>query len=221
MFGIWAVGVVPQTSRINFCPGRVALSERTNAIRAARDTPVADESAPVQQYPVLRRISPSIHCSKDSSHSVGFILLMHTLALWPTVTTRRNGLIVYVTGLHRDHNGAGDAAKISPRVPSTCAQNTILSLLIIHIIPSAQIYVAIYNPSLVPSVLCLTTTSYLWNDMHAADNVFYAENAEKHHLPVSVSNGSGPSLRVRVRVQTEPLPNWRFGSSINPNCPLR
>jgi len=36
----------------------------------------------------------------------------------------------------------------------------------------------------------------------------------------SVSNGSGPSLRVRVRVQTEPLPNWGSGSSINPNCPL-
>jgi len=41
-----------------------------------------------------------------------------------------------------------------------------------------------------------------------------------HLAPVSVSNGSGPSLRVRVRVQTEPLPNWRSGSSINPNCPL-
>jgi len=36
----------------------------------------------------------------------------------------------------------------------------------------------------------------------------------------SVSNGSGPSLRVWVRVQTEPLPNWRSGSSINPKCLL-
>jgi len=36
----------------------------------------------------------------------------------------------------------------------------------------------------------------------------------------SVSNGSGPSLWVRVRVQTEPLPNWRSGSSINLNCLL-
>jgi hypothetical protein len=34
----------------------------------------------------------------------------------------------------------------------------------------------------------------------------------------SVSNGSGPSLRVRVRVGTEPEPDWRSGSSINPNC---
>jgi len=36
----------------------------------------------------------------------------------------------------------------------------------------------------------------------------------------SVTNGSGPSLRVRVRVQTEPLPNWRSSSSIDPNYPL-
>jgi hypothetical protein len=34
--------------------------------------------------------------------------------------------------LHRDWNAIGDAAKISPRVPSTCAQNGILSLLIIR-----------------------------------------------------------------------------------------
>jgi hypothetical protein len=35
------------------------------------------------------------------------------------------------------------------------------------------------------------------------------------------SNGSGPSLRVWVWVQTERLPNCRSGSSINPNCSLR
>jgi hypothetical protein len=34
----------------------------------------------------------------------------------------------------------------------------------------------------------------------------------------SVSNGSGPSLRVRVRVGTEPEPDRRSGSSIDPNC---
>jgi hypothetical protein len=34
----------------------------------------------------------------------------------------------------------------------------------------------------------------------------------------TVSNGSWPSLRVRVRVQTEPLPTWRSRSSISPNC---
>jgi hypothetical protein len=35
-----------------------------------------------------------------------------------------------------------------------------------------------------------------------------------------VSNGSGPSLRVLVWVQTKLLPNWPSGSSRNPNCPL-
>jgi len=35
------------------------------------------------------------------------------------------------TRLNRDCNAMGDAAKISPHVPSTCAQNAILSLLIL------------------------------------------------------------------------------------------
>jgi len=73
-----------------------------------------------------------------------------------------------------------DAAKISPRVPSTCAQNSILSLLIIHIIPSRQIYVAIDNPSLILSVSCLSISSYLWNDVHAADNVSHSENLQSN-----------------------------------------
>ena len=76
----------------------------------------------------------------------------------------------------RDCKAMGDAAKISPRIPSTYAQNAILSLQIIHIIPSRQIYVAIDNPSLVPSISCLTTSSYLWNDVHTADNISHTEN---------------------------------------------
>jgi hypothetical protein len=64
------------------------------------------------------------------------------------------------TCLHRDSNAMGDAANISLRVPSTCVQNAILSLLILRSIPSCQIYGAIDNPSLVPSVSCLTTSSY-------------------------------------------------------------
>jgi len=74
----------------------------------------------------------------------------------------------------------GDAAKISPHIPSTCAQNAILSLLIILLIPSGQIYVAIDNPSLVPSISCLTTSSYLWNDVPAADNISHAENMQSN-----------------------------------------
>jgi len=74
----------------------------------------------------------------------------------------------------------GDIEKISPCVPSTCAQNAILSLLIIHIIPSNQIYVAIDNPSLVPSISCLTTSSYLWNYVRAADDDSDAENLQSN-----------------------------------------
>ena len=65
------------------------------------------------------------------------------------------------TRMHLDCNAMGDVAKISPRIPSTCAQSAILPLLIIHIMPSRQIYVAIDNPSLVLSISCLTTSSYL------------------------------------------------------------
>jgi hypothetical protein len=72
----------------------------------------------------------------------------------------------------------GDAATISPRIPSTCMQNAILSLQIIHIIPSCQIYVAIDNPLLVLSVSCLTTSRYLWNYVRAADDVSHAENLQ-------------------------------------------
>ena len=72
----------------------------------------------------------------------------------------------------------GDAAKISPRVPSTCVQNVIVSLLIIYIIPSRQIYVAIDNPSLVPSVSCPTCIIYLWNYVRRTDNVSHAENLQ-------------------------------------------
>jgi hypothetical protein len=80
----------------------------------------------------------------------------------------------------RDCKAMGDAAKISPRVPSTYAYNAILSLLIIHIIPSRQIYVAIDNPSFIPSVSCLTTSSYLWNDVHSADNISHAETLQSN-----------------------------------------
>jgi len=70
----------------------------------------------------------------------------------------------------------GDIAKISPRVPFTCAQNAILSLLIIHIILSHHIYVAIDNTWFVPFIFYLTTGSYLFNHERTADDVFHADN---------------------------------------------
>jgi hypothetical protein len=80
----------------------------------------------------------------------------------------------------RDSKAMDDAAKISTPVLSTCTQNAILSLLIIQMIPSRQIYIAIDNPTLVPSTSCLTISSYLWNDMRAADNVSHAENFQSN-----------------------------------------
>ena len=84
------------------------------------------------------------------------------------------------TRLHLDCNAMGDVAKISPRVPSTCAQNAIFYLLIIHIISSRQVYVSIDNPSLVPSISCLATSSYLWNYVCTADDVSHAENLQSN-----------------------------------------
>jgi len=78
------------------------------------------------------------------------------------------------TRLHRDCNVMGDAARISLHVPSTCAQYAILSLLIIHIIPSRQIYVGIDNTSLILSVAWLIISSDLWNDLPAAHNISHA-----------------------------------------------
>jgi hypothetical protein len=78
--------------------------------------------------------------------------------------------------MHQDYNAMGDIAKICPHVPSTYAPNAILSLPIIHSIPSRQIYVAIDTPWLVPSVACFTTSSYVSNDVCAAHNIFHAKN---------------------------------------------
>jgi len=93
-------------------------------------------------------------------------------------TCAQNAILCFI--IIWDCKAMGDAAKISPRVPSTCAQNAILSLVTIHIIPSRQIHVAIDNPSLVPSVSCLSTSSYLWNYMRAADDVFHPENLQSN-----------------------------------------
>ena len=50
--------------------------------------------------------------------------------LWLTVTIGWNGS--FGEHLCGDCNAMVDAAKISPRIPSTCAQNAILSLLILR-----------------------------------------------------------------------------------------
>ena len=145
-------------------------------VRAVRDTLVVDYSMPGLDTTRGVAYRPQIAVSLFL-----FALLVsyfkRTLwgcgQLWPY-----GGIGSLVTRLHRDCNAMADVAKISPRVPSTCVQNAILSLLIVQIIPSRQIYVATDNPSLVPLVSCLTTSSYLWNYMHTADDVSHAENLQ-------------------------------------------
>jgi len=78
-----------------------------------------------------------------------------------------------------DCNAIGDTANVSPHVPSTSTQNAILSLLIINIIQSPQIYVAIDNPSLVPSISWFTTSSYPGNSVDAANTISHPENLQK------------------------------------------
>jgi len=89
-------------------------------------------------------------------------------------TPAQNGILSLL--IIRDSKAIGDTAKISPLIPSPCTQNAILFLPIIHIIPSRQICVAIDNPSLVPSVCCVTASCYLWNYLRTGDDVSHAEN---------------------------------------------
>jgi hypothetical protein len=49
-----------------------------------------------------------------------------------------------------------------------------------HVIPRRQIYVAIDNLSFVLSVYCLTTISYLWNEVRAANNISHTENLQSN-----------------------------------------
>jgi len=147
-------------------------------VRAVRDTPVADYSAPgitsmrCVAYHPLMAISPCILVLvvSDSKQS-----LWRCGQLPPYV-----GMGSLGTHLHRDSNVIVDAVKIFPCVPSTCAQNAIPSLLIIHIIPSRQICVAIDNPSLIPSVSCLTTGWYLCNYVRTADHVSQTERFQSN-----------------------------------------
>jgi len=90
------------------------------------------------------------------------------------------GMGSFGTRLHGDWKAMGDTAKTSPDVPSTCAQNSILSVLIIHITRSCQIYVAINTPSIIPPMFCLTTSSDRWNYLGAAGNVFHIDNLQRN-----------------------------------------
>jgi len=151
----------------------MAPSEWTRSVRAVRDTPVADYSAPgvdttrrvVYRPPITVSLSLRILLVSYFQRSLG-----HCGQLWQ-----------WSEWVHSVRTCIGIAMRrvtlqISPLAFLLPARKMQFSLLIIHIIPSRQIYVAIDNPSLVPSVSCLTSCSYLWNYVRAADNISHAEN---------------------------------------------
>ena len=110
-------------SKRHFRPGGMAPSGWTRSVRAVRDTPVADHSAPGVK--TTRRVTyrPPIAVSP-------FLLallvsyfkqtLWHCCQMWPYV-----GMGSLGTRLHRDCNAMGDAAKISPRIPSTLSSRSV------------------------------------------------------------------------------------------------
>jgi len=156
-------------SKKDFRPGGMALLEWRWSLKAIRDIPGAAQFVPGMD--ATRRIECRPPCA------VSLFLLALSISYFERTLWRCGQMWPYGrmgslgTRLLRDCNVMGDAAKTSHPVPSTWAQNAIFSVPNIHIIPSHQIYVAIDNPSLVPSVSCLTMSSYLWNHVRTADDI--------------------------------------------------
>jgi len=163
-------------SKKHFRPGGMAASEWMRSVRGLGDTPGVDYSVPGVN--TTRRVAygpPRVVSLFVLALSASYNkrTLSHFGQLWPYI-----GIGSLGPPLIRDCNAMGDAAKISPHISSTCAQNAILTLLIIHIISSRQICVAIDDPLLTPFISCPTAWTYLWNYVHAADNVWQAENLQ-------------------------------------------
>jgi len=140
----------------------MALSDWTSSVRAIGDTTVPDYSKPGHNTTRHVAYRPPIAVSPFLvTLSVSYCkwTLRDSGQLWPYV-----GIGWLGTHLDCDCNVMGDMSKCSPRVPSICAQDASLSLLIIHIIPSRLICVGIDNPSLVPPspVLLLVAPSGIW-----------------------------------------------------------
>ena len=104
--------------------GGIAPSEWTRSVWAVRDTPVAEYSVPgvntmgrvVYRPPIAVSLSLRVLSVSYFKRS-----LWRCGQLWQYVGMDSLGM-----RLHRDWNAMGDAANISPRVPSTSAQNAIL-----------------------------------------------------------------------------------------------
>jgi len=110
-------------SKKHFRPGGMAPWVWTRSIRAIRDTPVADCSAPSLKTPRRVTYRPPIAV-------LPFLLTQsvsdfkHTLwrcgQLWPYIRLGSLG-----TRLHRYWNAMGDTAKISPHIPSTLSSRNV------------------------------------------------------------------------------------------------
>jgi len=104
-------------SKKHFRPGRMAASERTLSVRAVKDTPMAECSAPGINTTCRVAHRPPIAVSLfHLTLSVSYFneTLWRCSQLWPYV-----GMGSLGTRLGQDCNAMGDAAKISPPVPST------------------------------------------------------------------------------------------------------
>ena len=110
-------------SKKYFRPGGIAPSEWTRSVRAVRDTPGADYSAPgiktthrvTYRSPIA--VSPFLLALSVSNFKQ---TLWRCGQLWPYF-----GMCSLGTRVHRDCNAMGDAAKISPRVPSTLSSRSV------------------------------------------------------------------------------------------------
>jgi hypothetical protein len=107
----------------------MAPPEWTHSVRAVRDNLGADYSAP--SHNTQRRVAyrPLI------THSL-FLLALSVFYFQQTLCRCGQqgpyiGMVSLNTRLHRDCNGKGDAAEISPRIPVTSTPIALLSLLII------------------------------------------------------------------------------------------
>ena len=174
---VWSVCLANQQKKY-FLPGGMAASEWTRSGLAVRATPEADYSAASMTLTGHIALRPLI-AVPPVLHAVSVSDFRRTIWCcgqpWPCV-----GMGSLGTRLHRDGTAMGYSAIISPCVPCTYAQNAIPSLLLIPIISSRQIYVAIDNPMLVPSITSRTTGGNLCNYMHAADDVSHTENLQSN-----------------------------------------
>jgi hypothetical protein len=155
------------------------------SVRAIWDTPVAGYSV------------PGINTMHQVTYHPPITALLFLLALWVSCYDQTHwhsgqlwqpvGMCSFGMCLHRNCNEMGKAANNSPCIPSTCLHSAILSLLILHIIPSNQMCVGIDNPLLVLFVSCLTMSSKLCKHFDVQPTIFRHWKLEKQYLSVRFS----------------------------------